>query len=765
MPVDKTDAPIVSSLREGGKTGSPFSVNTESDFRFVLLGLLLAPILLLIGGSYLAYQFYYSTLEYAKAELGQDTAVAEEHAVRVLDTHRLVAARIKDLISGLSDEQISAQERSLHLRMAEQIRDLPAVETAWVEDRAGHPLVTATAYPADRNLDLSGQEYFHALHDSADTGTFIGAVTSRRTNRPLFTVVQRRQDASGVFQGVIVVGVSPDYFRSFYSKLLDNQTDYAAGLYRNDGAPLARYPKVVWRDSRPALRTLLLQGLVHNPNSGIVAGPSGLDRAGKILAYRRVEGYPVYATIARTQASILRQWRDGMIADLYIGAPATVGLVIVSVFAWRRTRREQQALVQAREAMTRREAVEEQLRRAQKMDALGQLTAGVAHDFNNLLTVIAGNLELLGKKVGADHPNLQALAAGAMHGVDRAATLTHRLLAFSRRQPLDPKPVDINHLVAGMHDLLRRTLGEQVTIETILSGGLWTSLVDPNELEHSLLNLAINARDAMPKGGVLIIETANASLDETQAATHAIAAGQYVRVSVVDSGDGMSRAVLEKAFDPFFTTKEAGHGTGLGLSQVYGFTRQSGGCCTIDSKLGEGTNVRLYLPRYLGSVATTIEKRVPATEATGNGEAILVVEDDEDVRAFAVRLLGDLGYNVLAAADGAAALDILDRHPGIRLLFTDCVLPGDMNGREVAEAACRRRPGLKVLYTTGYARDAIVHDGRLDPGIELILKPFTAAALGDKIRQMLGVAPSPGKMPQSTDGDMTSDLRQAGARQ
>jgi CheY-like chemotaxis protein len=368
----------------------------------------------------------------------------------------------------------------------------------------------------------------------------------------------------------------------------------------------------------------------------------------------------------------------------------------------------------------------------------------VAHDFNNLLTVIAGNLDLLQRRVGESHPELQRLAANAIRGTDRATKLTHRLLAFSRRQPLDPKPVDINHLVAGMLDLLRRTLGEQVTIETVFSGGLWTSFVDPNELEHSLLNLAINARDAMPKGGKLIIETANRTIDETGAAAHHdIAVGQYVLVSVTDSGSGMSRAVLEKAFEPFFTTKEAGHGTGLGLSQVYGFIRQSGGHCTIDSEPGEGSTVRLYLPADLESVDFVIEHLAPATKFAGGGEKILVVEDDEDVRTFAVELLYELGYDVLAAADGAHALRILDRHPEIRLLFTDCVLPGGMNGREVAQEACRRRPGLKVLYTTGYTRGAIVHEGRLDPGIELILKPFTAAALGVKVRQMLGVVPSP----------------------
>jgi signal transduction histidine kinase len=746
VPSDKAVASLISvktaaqgagALRTSKIPRRSAGGGAEQTLRLLLFGLILAPVLLSAGGVYLGYLAYRSTFTYAAAQLIQDTAVAAEHAGKVLDTHKLVAARVEDLIAGLSDEEIAAREQALHLRMAAQIRDLPAVETTWVEDRTGHPLVTATVYPADRSLDLSGQDYFRVLHGSA-ARTYIGAAVSRRNKRPLFTLVQRRQDATGGFAGVVVVGVSPGYFRDFYYKLVDNPNDYAAGLYRDDGAPLARYPEVVWRDSRPTAPGLLLQGLARDANSGIVAGTSSFDGLEKLVAYKRVEGYPIYATIGRTRDSILREWRGVMISDLYFGAPAMVGLVLLSIFAWRRTRREQVALVQARDAMVRREAAEEQLRQAQKMDAVGQLTAGVAHDFNNLLTVISGNVELLRHKAGEKRPELQRLADSAMQGVDRATTLTHRLLAFSRRQPLDPKPVDANRLIAGMLDMLRRTLGEQVTIETAFFGGLWTSFVDRNELEHSLLNLAINARDAMPKSGKLTIETANSVLDESDAALdHGVAAGEYVLVSLADTGSGMTSAVLARAFDPFFTTKETGQGTGLGLSQVYGFIRQSGGHCTIDSEFGDGTTVRLYLPRYRGPVETTSETPAPAPAAEGAGEQILVVEDDADVRRFAVELLGELGYGVLAAADGAAALGVLDRHPGIRLLFTDCVLPGAMNGREVAREARRRRPSLKVLYTTGYTRDVVVHDGRLDPGIELIMKPFTAAALGGKVRQML----------------------------
>jgi CheY-like chemotaxis protein len=303
-----------------------------------------------------------------------------------------------------------------------------------------------------------------------------------------------------------------------------------------------------------------------------------------------------------------------------------------------------------------------------------------------------------------------------------------------------------------MLDLLRRTLGEHITAETVLADSLWTSFVDPNELEHSLLNLAINARDAMPGGGKLTIETSNSHLDDANAAAeHDVDAGEYVVISVVDTGRGMSRAVLESAFDPFFTTKEPGQGTGLGLSQVYGFAKQSGGNCTISSKPGIGTTVRLYLPRHFGPADAIVEKPKPVDTDPERGDTILVVEDDEDVRAFVVGLLSDLGYEVLPASDGKSALQALDMHPEIRLLFTDCALPGGMDGREVAEEARRRHPGLKLLYTTGYTRDAIVRQGRLDPGVELIVKPFSAAVLAEKIRQILGTAASPVVASQAND--------------
>jgi signal transduction histidine kinase/CheY-like chemotaxis protein len=388
---------------------------------------------------------------------------------------------------------------------------------------------------------------------------------------------------------------------------------------------------------------------------------------------------------------------------------------------------------------------EELLRQAQKMEAVGQLTGGVAHDFNNLLTVVLGGLDLIGRQL----PTLGASAAAeriargkdmALQGVQRAITLTERLLAFSRQQPLAPKSIDANQLVGGISEFLRRALGETISLETVLTAGLWRSFADPNQLENALLNLVFNARDAMPDGGKLTIETANCYLDEAylRLVAEPVEPGQYVMIAVTDCGTGMDKATLDHVFEPFFTTKEAGRGTGLGLSQVYGFVRQSSGHVRVYSELGEGTTVKIYLPRYLG-VEDRAEEAEPAHANAGmNGsETILVVEDDHTLRAYAVESLAEHGYRVLAAANAGEALKILEAGDAVHLLFTDIVMPGGINGRQLADDAVRRRPGLKVLFTTGYTRNAIVHHGRLDPGVHMIGKPYSFSALGAKVRLLL----------------------------
>ena len=391
----------------------------------------------------------------------------------------------------------------------------------------------------------------------------------------------------------------------------------------------------------------------------------------------------------------------------------------------------------------RRARAEDALRQAQKMEAVGQLTGGVAHDFNNLLTVIMGGLDTIRRARPEETARIRRSADMAMQGAQRAASLTARLLAFSRRQPLEPKPLELNLLVRDMTELLHRTLGEQIELEGVLAPRLWPVEVDPNQLESAILNLAVNSRDAMPEGGKLTIETSNTALDESYVAKDSeVIAGQYVMLSVSDNGTGMSKTIAGKVFEPFFTTKDVGKGTGLGLSMVYGFVKQSGGHVTVYSEEGHGTTIKLYFPRYLGA---QVAAEVAASLAPpGRGEeVILVVEDNDDVRAYSVMVLSELGYDVREAADANAALAILEKLEHIDLLFTDVVLPGK-SGRVLADAAVARRPRLPVLFTTGYSRNAIIHQGRLDAGVNLISKPFTFEQLAVRVRDILDAARKPG---------------------
>lgn len=395
------------------------------------------------------------------------------------------------------------------------------------------------------------------------------------------------------------------------------------------------------------------------------------------------------------------------------------------------------------EEIERRSVAEDALRQAQKMEAVGQLTGGIAHDFNNLLTVVTGNIGMAQRALDAasvEDPRARRSLDNAMKGAERAAALTQRLLAFSRRQPLAPKPLDLDKLATGMSDLLQRSLGEDVRLEIVAAPGLWRVEADPNQLESALLNLAVNARDAMPDGGELTIETANVRLDEGYAATQAeVPPGQYVMIAVTDTGSGMPREVRERAFEPFYTTKEVGKGTGLGLSMIYGFVKQSGGHVKIYSEEGQGTTIKIYLPRLLREPAPEEEAAniTAGFETSPRQETILVVEDDDDVRAYTVECLRELDYRVLEAHDGASALRLLERQDKpIDLLFTDVVMPG-MTGRELADEARKQQPDLRVLYTSGYTRNAIVHAGRLDHGVEIIVKPFSFETLAQKVRDML----------------------------
>ncbi|MER8490274.1 CHASE3 domain-containing protein [Mesorhizobium australicum] len=439
---------------------------------------------------------------------------------------------------------------------------------------------------------------------------------------------------------------------------------------------------------------------------------------------------------------------DRVEAWLRIGSlAALLAIFLLAAYTIRQSRRRFHEVVVAQQELMRknielgneiqtREKAESQMRQMQKMEAVGQLTGGIAHDFNNMLAVILSAMNLAQRKLKRGEHDIEKLVEAATDAASRAADLTSRLLAFSRLQPLAPQVVDINGLLTGMSDLLRRTLGEGIRIETVLAGGLWKTRADPSQIENAILNLAVNSRDAMDNEGKLTIETVNSHLDDGYASTHAeVTPGQYVMIAVTDTGAGMSPETIARAFEPFFTTKPVNKGTGLGLSQVFGFVKQSGGHVKIYSEPGEGTTIKVYLPRFFGAEepATPVGRDKSTAKVT---ETILVVEDDARVRASTTDIMRELGYIVIHAGSGPEALQKLAATPGIALLFTDIVMPV-MNGRKLAEEALARQPGLKVVFTTGFTRNAVVHNGVLDHDVHFLAKPFTIEQLAAKLRDVL----------------------------
>lgn len=430
-------------------------------------------------------------------------------------------------------------------------------------------------------------------------------------------------------------------------------------------------------------------------------------------------------------------------AAILAGIITTLSALYYWIMNSRRTARElavantalQETIVARDFAEGERAAAEQQIRQMQKMEAVGQLTGGIAHDFNNMLAVVISGITLAQRRLAAGRAGAEELLGNALDGAHRAANLVGRLLAFARQQPLAPKAVDANKFVAALSEMIARALGESIRMETILGGGLWTTHADPAQLETSILNLCVNARDAMPDGGRLTLETANCHLDDRYSRLHPdVPAGQYVLIAVTDTGLGMTPAIAAKAFEPFFTTKETGKGTGLGLSQVFGFVKQSGGHVKIYSEPGQGTTVKIYLPRYYGTVDGD-RVSIPTKEIKGT-ETILLVEDDPSVLALTAAGLGDLGYTVLEARHASQALTILAARSDVDLLLTDIVMP-DMNGRKLAEQATRLHPDLRVMFMTGFTKNAVVHNGVLDPGVHFLAKPFTLEELSCKVREAL----------------------------
>ncbi|MHB2168891.1 ATP-binding protein [Alsobacter sp. R-9] len=663
--------------------------------------------------------------------------LVHEHALRTFDTYALVAGQANEFVRDLSDAEIRAREAAINERLLRLSHSLPQIQDVWLLDAQGRGMVAAEVFPVP-GVDLSDREYFR-VHIRQPRPPYVSEqLRGRVMDVRFFQISWRLRSPEGPFAGVVAVSVQPDYYREFHGRVA-RETNLAIALMRDDGAILVDTPSPRGDGTPIGQRAQELVGQLRGvPATGLLDLPASDQGPAELVAHRGIEGYPVQVVVASPRSVILDDWLRTMAIYVAIGIPATLGLFLLSLTALRQAHSQTLAFARLKAESEKRQAAEAALRQVQKMEAVGRLTGGVAHDFNNLLTVVIGNLDMLLRRLRPDDVRARRSASLAKEGAVRASLLTQRLLAFSRQQPLEPKRIDVADLVGGMSDLIRRTLGESITVEARTQAGLWPVNVDPNQLESAILNLAVNARDAMPEGGRLEIRARNLSVSQRGTHPEDPEPGDWVIVEVADTGHGIPDEIQLKVFEPFFTTKPHGKGTGLGLSQVYGFIKQSGGHVRLESRSGEGTTVRLFLPR----AAFGVEPEPASAEGGGDHAALLaerrrtalVVEDDPAVRSFSVDALRDLGFDVLEAEDAASAMRLLAQAREVDLLFSDIGLPGT-DGRALALQARRDRPRLHVLLTSGYAHQ-IMQDPA-DDGPDLLPKPFTVDELSRRLASLL----------------------------
>ena len=661
--------------------------------------------------------------------------VAGEHAAKVFNSHELVVSRVDDLLSDMTDEAIRSSERALHQVLAEMIVGLPQVGSFVVLDHTGHLLTATNVYPVPRNLTFADRDYFVSLK-SGEVSTFLSKVqVSRLNGRVFFSFGRRLRDLQGEFRGVISIAVRPQFFSTFWATLAGGQDAPVTGqfvtLVRDDDTILASWPA---REPAPksAGRTFT-EATRGAPAFGTFVNASLTDPAETNWRYTfcRVEGYPAYILVGRSGGALLRSWLSRLAVDAAVGVPGTAALWLLTWVALQRTRREEQAVTQMAAEMRRREVAEAALMQAQRMEAVGQLTGGVAHDFNNLLTIILGNFEIIGRDP-ARHDRVVRLAQAGMAAAHRGADITAKLLAFSRRRMVRPDIVDVNRLLGEFRPVLRQGITEAVILLFDLTPNLHAVALDPGQLEAAVLNLVANSRDAMGGVGTIRVETNNVRLGAEEALEVPDASpGEYVQVAVSDDGPGMEPAIAARVFEPFFTTKGSGRGTGLGLSQVYGFCKQAGGVARIRSAVGQGTTVEMLLPRAEQASQPKPDIAVTTPPVEPNGQVVLVVEDDEAVLEVAVASVMDLGFATRTATAAAEALEVIRSGARIDVLFSDVVLPGEQDGFELAAAARQARPALRIVLCSGYAGTEVAHT--IPFHATVLSKPYTrdelAAAL------------------------------------
>lgn len=678
--------------------------------RLIVVLSLLGPALLF---AYAAWSAHTDISQRSDERIARALDILQEHTLKAFQTVERTLAETNEVLRGYDDSAIRIEEARLSRRLR-RIQDvLPQIQAIWVFDALGRPLVSSTVLPVPASLNNADRDYFQAQR-SSDAGTFIGEVVRSKVGNFRFFVVsaRRHERDDGTFNGVVAISLLPAHFRDFYERLSHGVADSFA-LIRADGAFLARYPFSPDQPSQLDPKSAFLSMVAHRPEGGLFTATSQIDGVERRTGYRRIPGYPVYVQAGIETATMWREWRQTLLGHLLFGLPATLALFGLALYALHRTER-------FRVEVARRESAEAALKHSQRLEAIGQLTGGIAHDFNNLLMVVSGNLERLKRYPVADERQRRALDA-IEAAARRGASLTRQLLSFSRRQAHQAAPVDLFECVTRLEDMLRSSVRGDVAVGVHLAPGLWPTKVDLSELELALLNLAVNARDAMPGGGRLTLAAQNVSLADAKTIG---LSGDYVALSVTDTGTGMPPDVLARVFEPFFTTKEVGKGTGLGLSQVYGFAQQSGGTATVASQPGQGTTVTLYLPRTEEPVQKQTTGRPEAAPGGQDGrlDQVLLVEDNAEVAEVSRERLEELGFNVTHAPNPASALAILRSSTQVDLIFSDIVMPGGMNGLDLARAI-RQEFGaaIPIVLATGYSD---VAQAAAAEGFPLLRKPF-----------------------------------------
>ncbi|HEX3348593.1 MAG TPA: ATP-binding protein [Acetobacteraceae bacterium] len=698
-------------------------VGSERSFRALLAVCFVAP-LLLFGG--LAWYDYGQIISGARANVRSTTRALAEHAEKVLETNQLVLALMTDRVKGMSWHEI-ANSSSLHEFLTQLTHEMPQLESVFFVSPNGVTAASSRSFPMPA-FDVTGRDYFRAAQ-AGNSGLFVSAPFVGQMSRTTAFTVSRPLDPANPAGGLVAITLSPSYFARFYKAVVDTPLAASAALLRDDGAVLVRYPEDPKYPAATTPRSLITPALQAHLPEGILDGGSNFDRERRLLGFQRIELLPLVATYGVHVEGVLAVWYRHVAILAVLCLILAGALFQASRLAIRRTRMEGRNLRLLVAETERREAAEDALRQLQKIEALGRLTGGIAHDFNNLLTAVMGSLELAQKRT--TDPRILRLLGAAMEAAQRGARLTQHMLTFSRQQNVHMRPVCVNDVVRGMEDMLERTLGGEIRVHQALDDALWHAVADATQLEVAILNLVINARDAMPLGGTLSITTANVPAGAPRAPQ--IPAGEMVCLSVADTGAGMTPEVIRRAVEPFFTTKDVGRGTGLGLSMVHGFVQQTGGELAISSKIGHGTEIRVYLPR---AEPEHSEAAQPQGDATARPRLhILVVDDDLGVRTLTAEMLRELGHEVTEVGDGSTAIDRVAAIPDLALAVLDFAMP-DMNGGDVARRLTRIRPALPLLFVTGFAEGSALQEWT-SRGYPLLSKPFSLDALAGAIEASL----------------------------